>query len=247
MHGKRLAKYLLLTFAISYACWGGLAVLIRLGAFCFTDPPAVVLHLLGGFGPAFAALAVLETKRTAKAVLRFVFGYKKKSAVFLALFFVLETATVAFSSRERNPMMPLWAIPLVFAQAIFLYGGEEELGWRGVMQPELEKSMPFALAVLLTGAVWAAWHIPLWFVDGATQQGIPFSLFALLAVLQSVWYAAVYRRTRSVFFCSVLHGLTNTLLSAYVIKINAVLAAGFLLMTAVAFIVARPAAGGADG
>lgn len=25
-------------------------------------------------------------------------------------------------------MMPLWAIPLVFAQAIFLYGGEEELG-----------------------------------------------------------------------------------------------------------------------
>lgn len=57
MHGKRLAKYLLLTFAISYACWGGLAVLIRLGAFCFTDPPAVVLHLLGGFGPAFAALA----------------------------------------------------------------------------------------------------------------------------------------------------------------------------------------------
>ena len=71
--------------------------------------------------------------------------------------------------------------------------------------------------------------------------------FALLAVLQSVWYAAVYRRTRSVFFCSVLHGLTNTLLSAYVIKINAVLAAGFLLMTAVAFIVARPAAGGADG
>ena len=225
-------KFLLWTFGITYACWGGLAILIQTGVLYFTHPVAVVLHLLGGFGPPAAALLACREMRSPKILLRMMVGCNRKYLGYFILFCILEIAVVGFSSMEPNPQMPLYLVPVVFLQAALIYGGNEELGWRGTMQPMLEKKMPFWLAALVTGLVWAAWHIPLWFVDGASQQSIPFVWFAALAVLQSYWYASIYKRTQCVFCCNLIHGLTNTLLSLFVIKINVALIVGFLLMTA---------------
>ena len=104
------------------------------------------------------------------------------------------------------------------------------MGWRGVMQPIMESKMPFPFATLITGVVWSVWHIPLWYVDGTSQQNMSFLLFTLLGVLLSFWLATVYKRTQSVFFCSVLHGLNNTLLASFVIKVNMILVIGFIVM-----------------
>lgn len=37
----------------------------------------------------------------------------------------------------------------------------EEIGWRGFLVPELFKSMSFTSVAILTGFIWAAWHLPL--------------------------------------------------------------------------------------
>src|SRR5215470_3788234 len=37
----------------------------------------------------------------------------------------------------------------------------EEIGWRGLLLPELAKHMSFTKAGLLSGVIWAAWHCPL--------------------------------------------------------------------------------------
>ena len=236
MSGNRrlLVSFLSLTFGVTWLCWGGLAVLGRAAGLSLAHPAGAALHLLGGFGPAVGALPWFAPVRTPGTFRAFLFRRRKGALWYLLLFSALEIGVVALSSREWNPMMPPYLVPAVFLQAVVLYGGEEELGWRGVMQPALERAVPFPAAALITGLVWAVWHIPLWFVDGATQQNIPFVLFAALAVLQSFWYAAVRSRTGGVFPCCVLHGLTNTLLSVFVIKVNAVLVAGFLLMTVLA-------------
>ena len=125
---------------------------------------------------------------------------------------------------------------MVFLQAALIYGGNEEVGWRGTMQPLLERAVPFPGAAVVTGLVWAVWHLPLWFVEGASQQTIPFGWFAVLAVLQSFWYGALFRRTRWVFGCNLAHGLTNTLLSLFVIQVNGLLAAGCLLLLAASLV-----------
>ncbi len=229
MQKCRLFRYLLWTFAITYLCWGGLALLIHFQAFSYSHPVATILHLIGGFGPTIAALVVWEGSGI-KALIRFVFGCKRKSIFYLLLFCILEFAIIGLSSWEWNEAMPLSLVPVVFLQAVFLYGGNEELGWRGTMQPILEEKLPFPLATLITGIVWSVWHIPLWFVDGASQQNIPFFLFLALGILLSFWLATVYKKTNCVFYCNILHGLTNTLLSLFVIKINAILIIGFVFL-----------------
>ena len=227
---KKLLKYLTVTFSITYLCWCGLAVLVQTDVLTFSHPIATALHLLGGFGPSVAAVAILDTKISLRSILTFVFSSKPKTAKFLFVFGLLETLVIGLSSMELNPAVPLYLIPVVLIQAIFIYGGNEELGWRGTMQPLLEEKFPFPVATLITGVVWGVWHLPLWFVDGTSQQNIPFVLFMVLGVLLSFFFAAVYKKTKSVFYCCVLHGLTNTLLSVFVIKINAVLIIGLLLM-----------------
>lgn len=139
-------------------------------------------------------------------------------------------ATIGISSMELNAELPLYLVPIVFIQAVFIYGGEEELGWRGIMQPNLENKYNFPIATVITGIVWGIWHIPLWFVEGTSQQNMEFSLFLVLAVILSFWLAAIYKKTQCVFACSVFHGLINTLLSVFVIKLNIVLILGLVVM-----------------
>ncbi len=129
-------------------------------------------------------------------------------------------------SWQFNPPDTLSLVPVVFLQAALIYGGNEEVGWRGTMQPLLERAVPFPGAAVVTGLVWAVWHLPcgLW-------RGPP-SRLSLRMVLRCWQCSRVsgtgrsFRRTRWVFGCNLAHGLTNTLLSLFVIQVNGLLAAG---------------------
>ena len=57
-----------------------------------------------------------------------------------------------------------FALAVVFVVVnMFVLGGTEEIGWRGIMQPRLQHQMSVFTAGLTIGAVWWAWHLPLFF------------------------------------------------------------------------------------
>lgn len=230
MEMKRLRKFLIITFAITGIAWGALAIFTTLSLISFTHPIGTMLHITGGFGPTIAALLVLEERFTCKAAVRFVFKYKRKTMVHFWTLVAMAIAVIGISSMELNPALPWYIVPVVFLQAVLIYGGEEELGWRGIMQPILEKKLPFPIATVITGTVWGIWHIPLWFVEGSSQQNMAFPFFLILGVLLSFFLAALYKKTQCVFACNVFHGLINTLLSMFVIKLNLVLVCGLIVM-----------------
>lgn len=231
---KRLTQYLTITFLITWVLWWGDVILVKFTALQESDFLPMALFTVGGFGPTIAALFCLEDKVSTKSIGKFIFRCGKKSLSILLLFIVLEITVFGLSSMEKNPEIGAITIPLVFLQAIFIYGGNEELGWRGIMQPILQKKLPYPIATLIVGVVWALWHIPLWFIEGNTHQGSSFIVFALLAVLLSYWLSAIINSKGSVFWCMLLHGATNTLLSVFVIKTNWILILGLLLMTTLA-------------
>ncbi len=231
MNKKKIITYLIITFSITCAFWWGLAVLTNLNIVNSSQGIFTLLHVIGGFGPTIAAIAVLP-KKSPKEILRFVFSCKKNSVWYLLLFCAMQGLIIGLSSMEINPAMPWYTAPIVLLSATVVGGGNEELGWRGIMQPELETKLPFPIATLITGCVWMAWHIPLWFVVGASQQNMNFGLYSIYGLILSFWLATIYKKTKSVFFCVVFHGFSNLMLSFFVIKVNWILAVGLLLSLA---------------
>ena len=45
-------------------------------------------------------------------------------------------------------------MPLFFIQLIFFGGGHEELGWRGILQPLLDKKYTYWQSNLIVGSIW---------------------------------------------------------------------------------------------
>ena len=221
-----------MTFAITWICWWGLAFLTNSDMVDSSQGIFTLIHVIGGFGPTIAAIMVLPNK-SLRSVLNFVFSGKKCSIWFLVLFCFMQGMIIGLSSMETNPAIAWSATPVILLSATILGGGNEELGWRGIMQPELEKKFSFPIASLITGCVWMLWHVPLWFVVGASQQNMNFALYSVYGLILSFWLATIHKKTRSIFSCCVFHGFTNLMLSLFVIKINWILVLG--LMASLAF------------
>ena len=70
------------------------------------------------------------------------------------------------------------AIFLLFSLSLAMVGSLilalcEEIGWRGLFVPELAKLTSFAKTALISGMVWAAWHMPAIFLAGYNGGGTP--------------------------------------------------------------------------
>lgn len=89
----------------------------------------------------------------------------------------------------------------------------EELGWRGLLVPELAKLTGFRNTALISGAIWAAWHMPLIILAGYNGGPTPliFSIvcFTIMAMGLSVFMAWLRFAADSVWPCALLHASHN--------------------------------------
>ena len=92
----------------------------------------------------------------------------------------------------------------------------EELGWRGFALDRLQNKWNALVASLVLGIIWAAWHLPLFFIKGTPQQGMGFGTFlfwlwSLQVVSLSVFTTWVYNNTqRSILSAVFMHFMFNS-------------------------------------
>lgn len=85
--------------------------------------------------------------------------------------------------------------PLLGAIALMLVlGPVEELGWRGVMLPLLQRRLAPIWAGIVVGVVWAIWHLPAFMLSGTPQSGwdvLPFMMGATaVSVIMTAFFNA---------------------------------------------------------
>ncbi len=94
----------------------------------------------------------------------------------------------------------------------------EELGWRGLLVPELAKLTSFTKLSLISGAIWATWHMPLiFFADynrsmfgmAATPKLYAAACFTVMVVSFSFILAWLRLRSGSVWTAMFLHASHN--------------------------------------
>ncbi len=92
-----------------------------------------------------------------------------------------------------------------------LFGGPlfEEFGWRGFLQSHLQHFFRPPIAAAIVAVLWAAWHLPIFLVNGWSSAP-PFSYLLILIGLSLVMAFAFNRSGQSVAAAILMHSAFNS-------------------------------------
>ena len=99
----------------------------------------------------------------------------------------------------------------------------EELGWRAVLQPELERRVGSVTAAIMVGLIWGYWHLPInlsGFNDSVHPMVTAVLLFPLGSIFLSFPFAWLFRRSGSVWPPALCHGAGDAILGGPLLKSN---------------------------
>ena len=220
MKTKKISVYLILTFGITWLCWWLLALFTNNGSLSYGTPAFMALYLLGGLAPTytpFITLALIGEKGDIKKYLAMVFKVKVKLlwyliALLLPLIIHLLSFLVSYlfdNSISLSTNVQAWYMIVPIFISMIIGGGLEELGWRGMMLPEIQKKYNATISSLIVGLVWGLWHLPLFYIIGVTQYQGNFPVFVLTTVLFSFLFTWVFNNSKSVLMCIFLHAMFN--------------------------------------
>jgi membrane protease YdiL (CAAX protease family) len=223
---RRAAAFTLLAYGFTWAWWIPLA----LEGTAIDFGQAAPRYVVGLVGPLVAALVVTAATDGGTAVRSLVARMVRWRVAprwylisvggllglwLLAMVITVATGGSAPSLEEMGlvPGLPATSVLVVWLYAVLVNGLGEETGWRGFLQPLLQRSFRPLTAVVLVSVIWAAWHLPLLsaltsFEVISDPAMLPVFWFGLAAL--SVVLAWVYHRSgASVLIAALWHGTYN--------------------------------------
>lgn len=212
---------LLLFFPITFAAtWTAWFVAASIGVGSSLSVVKSVIVLVGVFAPAIVALALsaLEEGRAGTSALLAQLGrweVRPQWYLFAVTYLAIVKVAVAVAIRVVTGAWPRFGdtpfVVMVLAViASTLPQAGEELGWRGFALPRLAPILGLPGASILLGMLWAAWHLPLFFVMQGDTVGQSFPLYAMQVTALSVAMTWLYWRTSaSLPLVMLLHSAVN--------------------------------------
>ena len=195
--------------SVEYAETGKLTFAYVVYAFIglFFTTPAPVVSL-------FIVLRKEERITVKEFLRRFLYTPQKLKAFLITGFFSICALIFALACGEPNGSSWYW-MPLGFLIMLPFVGFAEETGWRGFLQPMLEKRFPFPVATTMVAAVWCVWHFPVWLQPSSHHYGDSMVGFAMNIFVWSFVAAAIYKATKSVLACAAYHAFINSIGAIY--------------------------------
>ena len=184
------------------------------------------INWLGSFGPSLAAIVVIgmtQGRTGLKNLLRPIMNGRFGLGWYLFLIpgavLVLILGLWIYKLLGGVVLLPMDAVlgqlvlvPIYYL-IVLIIGGPlgEEIGWRGFLLPHFLKQKNPLYASLLVFVLWFGWHLPLFWLPGASQQGASIGAFILFVAAWSVVFTWVYAGTKgSLLSALLLHTSINT-------------------------------------
>jgi len=181
----------------------------------------VVWLVFSNFGPALAAVIALALCRGREALAelgRSLIRWRVPRWLYAAAWFnlVLNAAVVATGYAtgtmhfDASAFVPLKFVLFFFVMAAIDGPLGEEIGWRGVLLPELMRRVSPLAAALVVGVVWYAWHVPLYAAEDKLPSLGDHAMFLYSCLALSVimtWF--FIRSNASTFLMIYVHDATN--------------------------------------
>ncbi len=220
---KLTKNYLCFTFLIMLISWGICLLCSINGASLNDNKLLYVPYLLGGLSPTIASY--LSLKRSNKVAdmkewIKNIFDFRHSifsylTVVMMAILFILPQCIISGYEKTAPVFVLIVMIPMML-----LGGGLEEVGWRYILQQELEKKHSFTVSTMIVSMIWWLWHLPLFYIQGVSQYGQNFFAFGISVLGLSFALASIRKNTSSVWLCILFHCIINSLLGIYHINEN---------------------------
>lgn len=215
---KRVVAYVLLSVGLSWAWW----VPMVLAGIHVGSGQAWPTHLPGLLGPAVAAVIVTAVadgraglrdleRRTVRWRMPWLWwGILAATVLATALPLVTNPAATPDDFLTYSGAGTGGLLTVLFVLVINGFG--EEIGWRGFLADTLLAKMSLGVSALVVGAIWALWHLPLfWIVDNFRDLGVGGTVGWTFGLLSgSVVLAWLYRGSgRSILLVALWHTAFN--------------------------------------
>jgi membrane protease YdiL (CAAX protease family) len=202
---RGLGTFFTLTFALT---WGIAAILIAapdaverlFGPIGLTNP----LYVIAVYAPAISGLVLVWNHHGREGFRSFFrrFGLSRMSIWAWAFMVagvpaIVYAGALASGTAGDTPVFSPWyaALP-VLAQFMFLAGTVEELGWRGVALPLLQRRFSPLVSGLLIGLAWAVWHLPAFAMSGTIQSAWSFGPYFVGLLAVSVIFTSLFNASK---------------------------------------------------
>lgn len=218
-------SFMVFTIVYSWTLWL-LMILSARGSLPFSFPT----NFLGSFGPAIGALIVTGItggKSGIKAMLGSMIRIRASVKSYLLavfLIFVMYALTVLLYMMVSREKLHFESLPAISQMILYFFiiavlGGPlgEEPGWRGFLQPALMKRYgPLSVSIIIA-LFWFFWHIPLFWLEGAEQEGGSMIFFALMVLSMSFLFTILYIESKGSLFLAILFHTIINYVSAYLL------------------------------
>ena len=203
MNFEALIPFFAITFALG---WGILAILIFFpieaeaifGPMGYTNP----LFILAVYSPAIAGVFLVwrhcgttGLKRFFRrlALWRMPLCWWAFLGIGIPIAFYLGAA-IKGTIADPFPFSPWYGVLPALATGLVI-GPIEELGWRGLALPLLQRRYAPLWSSLILGGIWGMWHLPAFFLSGSPQSAWSFGpyfvgVLAITVILTAMFNAA---------------------------------------------------------
>jgi uncharacterized protein len=216
-----LTAFFALTYLLSWLWFATAAYILR----CSGSSPAgsgSLLFLPGVFMPALMAIALTARSEGRTGVSKLLGGiiqwrvkvWHYTFAIGYMIAIKLASAgiyRIALGAWPLFTVVPWYLIAIAVLVSTPVQAGEE-IGWRGYALPRLAKHFGLSRASLILGVIWAAWHLPFFYIPGGDNVGQSFPIYLLAVTAISVAMAWLYWRTnQSLLLVMLMHAsIDNT-------------------------------------
>jgi uncharacterized protein len=215
---RTIIPFVALTFGLA---WGimGLATIFPdqatalFGEMGYTNP----LFVLAVYSPAIAGIFLVWRHYGLKGLGRYFqrLGLWRMPAAWWLLLVVGIPAVFFLGAAlkgtlgEPFPFSPWYTVLPALATGLVI-GPIEELGWRGVALPLLQRRFAPLWASLILGAIWGLWHLPAFFLSGTPQSAWSFGPYLIGVLAISVILTPMFNRARgSLLVAALFHFQMN--------------------------------------
>jgi uncharacterized protein len=159
---------------------------------------------------------------------------------------VAETYSEHAGSGSMVATVITWVIMII--SSTFVAAGEE-IGWRGFLLPQMTKIWNFKKAVIVSGLIWAVWHMPV-MLAGIYNAGTPIwyqlpmftidilAFSVIISVLtiksKSVWPAILIHASHNHFDQAIFGPMTDSANKAYFVGETGIITIVAIILAAVA-------------